>query len=92
MEEINHVALTPLDSSSCLPSASSWCRSPLTPAAEARARIGFLSRPNAWDAAFQQGLHDLGWVDGQNIAFEYRWAAASGPPPALAEELVALAR
>ena len=24
--------------------------------------------------AFQRGLHELGWVDGKNIAFEYRWA------------------
>lgn len=24
--------------------------------------------------AFQQGLHELDWVDGKNIAFEYRWA------------------
>jgi putative ABC transport system substrate-binding protein len=24
--------------------------------------------------AFQQGLHDLGWVEGQNIAIEYRYA------------------
>jgi len=24
--------------------------------------------------AFQQGLHKLGWVDGQNIVIEYRWA------------------
>jgi putative tryptophan/tyrosine transport system substrate-binding protein len=27
--------------------------------------------------AFQQGLHELGWVDGKNIAFEYRWANES---------------
>ena len=25
-------------------------------------------------AAFQQGLIDLGWKDGQNIKIEYRWA------------------
>jgi putative ABC transport system substrate-binding protein len=57
-------------------------------------RIGFLNlRPgaNAWDAAFQQGLHELGWVEGQNIAFEYRWAAGRVDRlPALAEELVRL--
>src|SRR5215470_14510024 len=57
-------------------------------------QIGFLSlrpEPNAWDAAFQQGLHDLGWVEGQNIAFEYRWAAGRVDRlPALAEELVRL--
>ena len=57
-------------------------------------RIGFLNLrpgPNAWDAAFQQGLHDLGWVEGQNIAFEYRWAASRVDRlPALAEALVRL--
>ena len=57
-------------------------------------RIGFLNLrpgPNAWDAAFQQGLHDLGWVEGQNIAFEYRWAAGRVDRlPALAEALVRL--
>jgi len=57
-------------------------------------RIGFLNLrpgPNAWDAAFQQGLHDLGWVEGQNIVFEYRWAAGRVDRlPALAEELVRL--
>jgi ABC-type uncharacterized transport system substrate-binding protein len=42
--------------------------------------------------AFQQGLRDLGWQDGQNIRIEYRWA--SGKPDLIrrhAEELVALA-
>jgi putative ABC transport system substrate-binding protein len=27
--------------------------------------------------AFQQGLHDLGWVEGHNIGIEYRYAAGS---------------
>jgi putative ABC transport system substrate-binding protein len=27
--------------------------------------------------AFQQNLHELGWVDGKNVAFEYRWANES---------------
>ena len=41
--------------------------------------------------AFRQGLHDLGYVDGRNVAIEYR--DAEGKPerlPALAAELVAL--
>ena len=41
--------------------------------------IGFLG-PNTpavegqWDAAFVQRLRDLGWIDGRNVAIEYRWA------------------
>ena len=57
-------------------------------------RIGYLnlrSEPNAWDAAFKQGLHDLGWVEGQTIVIEYRWAAGRVDRlPALAEEFVRL--
>ena len=57
-------------------------------------RIGYLSfreRPNMADKAFRQSLRDLGWIEGKNIAIEYRWGA--GQPdryPALAEELVNL--
>jgi putative ABC transport system substrate-binding protein len=58
-------------------------------------RIGFLwDSPDAFvDAleAFRQGLHDLGYVEGRNIAIEYRWA--EGKPERmreLAEELVRL--
>jgi putative ABC transport system substrate-binding protein len=41
--------------------------------------IGFLgpSTPSVsshWAAAFVQRLHELGWVEGRNIAIEYRWA------------------
>ena len=28
-------------------------------------------------AAFQQGLQDLGWTDGQNLRIDIRWGAAS---------------
>ena len=44
--------------------------------------IGFLgaaspaARDN-WVAAFVQGLHDLGWIEGRTIAIEYRWAEGS---------------
>ena len=27
-----------------------------------------------WTAAFVQRLHELGWVEGQSVAIEYRWA------------------
>ena len=41
------------------------------------ARIGFLTRKTDASVAsqidaFQQGLHDLGWVEGKNIGIEYR--------------------
>ena len=29
------------------------------------------------DEAFFQALRDLGWIEGQNIAIEYRWAEGS---------------
>ncbi len=45
------------------------------------ARIGFLSpsslhdpRTQTFVEAFRQGLRDLGWVEGQNMTIEYRWA------------------
>ena len=42
-------------------------------------------------AAFQQGLRDLGYVEGQNITFAYRYAAHQFDRlPALATELVQL--
>jgi len=57
-------------------------------------RIGYLSlasQPGLREEAFIQGLRDLGWVDGQSISIEYRWAAGNVDRlPALAEELVRL--
>ncbi len=42
--------------------------------------------------AFQQGLGDLGWHDGQNIHIEYRWAGGRAELVSqYAQELVALA-
>jgi putative ABC transport system substrate-binding protein len=56
--------------------------------------IGYLSlasQPDLQEEAFMQGLRDLGWVDGQSISIEYRWAAGNVDRlPALAEELVRL--
>jgi putative ABC transport system substrate-binding protein len=58
-------------------------------------RIGFLwDTPTVWPhalEAFRQGLRDLGWVDGQNIAVEYRWTEGRFDRlPTLVEELVRL--
>ncbi len=41
--------------------------------------IGFLGASSAsaraeWTAAFVQRLRELGWIEGRNIAIEYRWA------------------
>ena len=46
-------------------------------------RIGFLDPSNAsgiavYVAAFQQELRKLGWIDGQNITIEYRFAESKG--------------
>ncbi len=57
-------------------------------------RIGYLhfrAGPIATDDAFRQALRDRGWIEGQNIAIEYRWAAGKRDRyPVMAEELVRL--
>src|SRR6476660_9864925 len=56
--------------------------------------IGFLSSqshdPSAHlVAAFRQGLNEIGFIEGQNVAIEYRWAEGLYDQlPALATELV----
>ncbi|MBI3326659.1 MAG: hypothetical protein HYZ81_08150 [Nitrospinae bacterium] len=54
-------------------------------------RIGVLSRTSPFLGleAFQQGLRELGWVEGQTIALEIR-AGEHAPLPDLAAELVRL--
>ena len=59
------------------------------------ARIGFLSpssladpRTRSFVEAFRQGLWELGWVEGQNVTIEYRWAEErTDRLPHLAREL-----
>jgi len=63
--------------------------------AEKVSRIGFLfygaSGPSPELDAFRQGLRDLGYIEGQNITIEYRFANGQvGRLPELAAELVRL--
>jgi putative ABC transport system substrate-binding protein len=57
-------------------------------------RIGFLSPGGATSSptdAFRQGLRELGYVEGQNLVVEYRWADGdTARLPVLAAELVQL--
>ena len=59
-------------------------------------RIGFLASGSAetnaaFAHAFSEGLREHGWVDGQNIAIDHRWAEGRTERlPALAAELVHL--
>jgi putative ABC transport system substrate-binding protein len=69
---------------------------PLTARAQrvAMPLIGFLNGQTAASfqhlvAAFQRGLNEAGFVEGQNVAIDYRWADGQADRlPALANELV----
>src|SRR5262245_65448244 len=57
--------------------------------------VGFMSARSANDsarvvAAFRQGLAEMNYVEGRNVAIEFRWAEGQHDRlPALARELVA---
>ena len=72
-------------------------RPPLVKAQQAgkpRFRIGYIGTSDAKRLgpnvnAFRQGLRDLGWIEGEKISIEYRWAEGKIERfPALAAELV----
>jgi putative ABC transport system substrate-binding protein len=74
--------------------AAAW---PLAAHAQQRSAmpvVGLLhpGRPDSYTqplAAFQKGLNELGFVDGQNLAIEYRWAGTEYERfPSLAADLV----
>ncbi len=57
--------------------------------------IGFMTSRSLADAAeavtgFRKGLNETGYVEGRNVAIEYRWGDGQfGPLPAMAADLVA---
>jgi len=56
-------------------------------------RIGYLGNgsppPVLSELPFNRGLRELGWIEGQTVTIEYRWAEGKADQlPALADELV----
>jgi putative ABC transport system substrate-binding protein len=76
--------------------SAAWQQAARAQQAAKRPTIGFLgtNTPSAqerWTAAFIQRLHELGWIEGQTVAIEYRWAEGrTGRFAELATELVRL--
>ena len=81
---------------SLLGGATTW---PLAARAQQAAKlptIGFLgtntpSAQSQWTAAFVRRMRELGWIEGQTFAIEYRWAEGHSERfPKIAAEFVRL--
>src|SRR4249919_3248953 len=76
--------------------AAVWPLAARAEQARKRPTIGFLgantpSTMSQWTAAFVQRLRELGWIEGRNLAIEYRWAEGRGERYAeIANEFVQL--
>ncbi len=78
--------------------ATAWPRGAHTQPSDRVRRIGVLISLAATDlesqqrkAAFEQGLHELGWISGRNVQIEYRWGAGDASNVRkYAAELIAL--
>src|ERR1700752_5381716 len=74
--------------------AATWPLAARAQQAGKRPTIGFLGTTSAsawapWTAAFVRRLSELGWIEGQTVAIEFRWTEGGGERIAeLAAELV----
>ena len=75
-------------------SAAAWPLAARAQQPEHQRRIGFLRAekpPAPWMDAFQKALRELGYEEGKNLLFEYRWAGGDDERlPELANDLVRL--
>src|SRR5262249_5656190 len=77
--------------------AAAWPRAGRARQGESIRQVGLLIGPAESDieaqrriAAFRERMHGLGWVDGRNVRFEYRWGGGDADRIARhAAELVA---
>jgi putative ABC transport system substrate-binding protein len=73
--------------------ATGWPLAAHTEQSTGVARIGYLGLGSASALssrveALRSGLRDLGWIEGKNLAFEFRWTDNVDQLPGLAAELV----